>query len=166
MKSAMLVSLSATLAAALSATMPAHASDWSNAVDICQGSLPSFEGALRKRPLGIANEGTSNAFVGCSIRAPLGGEIITRVVALFTNRSASSQTFSCTLVDGIAPPFSGYTPVYQPKAIIIAADDWETLQWTDSADNGDDPYDLPNLNCGLPPGVEINVVQMITETLI
>ena len=49
-------------AAALHAT-PARASHWSNAVDTCQGSLPSFEGALRKRPLAIVNEGTSNAFV-------------------------------------------------------------------------------------------------------
>lgn len=162
MKSTMIVLISAALTATIFAAAPARASDWSSAVDVCQGSLPSFEGALRKRPLAIANEGTSSAFISCSIRAPLGEEDVNGIIVLFTNRSASTQLFSCTLVDGVALPFPNYPPVYQPKPLLIEAGEMGLLLWAWDVDNGGEPYDIPNLNCGLPPGVEINVVQMST----
>lgn len=163
MKSMLIPLLSTGLAAAMLCTAPAHASDWSNAVDVCQGSLPSFEGALRKRPLAIANEGSSSSFVSCSIRAPL-FEQVTGILVLFTNRIATTRTVTCTLVDGVAEPFPGYPPVYQPKPIALAAGAFGILAWDSAVDNGDEPYSLPNLNCSLPPGVEINVVQMNTDT--
>ncbi len=37
-----------------------------NATSYCQAALPAFEGAIRKRPLAVQNEGTTNAFVTCS----------------------------------------------------------------------------------------------------
>lgn len=165
MKSATIVPMFTALAAAMLAAVPARASDWSSAVDVCQGSLPSFEGALRKRPLAIANEGTSSAFVSCSIRAPLNQfEEVTGIIVLFTNRGASTRLFSCTLVDGVALPFPAYPPVYQPKPILLEAGNFGGLTWTNVDDNGNEPYRIPNLNCSLPPGIEINVIQMSTDT--
>jgi len=163
MKSAIAALAVATLAGAMFATPPAHGSHASNAVDVCQGSLPSFEGALRKRPLAIANEGTSSSFVSCSLHVPLGPGENVGVLALFSNRSPSNQIVSCTLVDGIAPPYPNNTPVYQPKAILIEDGEYGILQWTAAGDNGGDPYDLPNLNCSLPAGIEINFVQLNTQ---
>lgn len=151
----------AALGALLFPAAPVQGSDWSNAVDVCQGSLPSFEGALRKRPLGIVNEGTSNAFVSCALRAPLDGELITGIFVLFQNRTGSAQAVSCTLVDGLAQPFPGYTPVYLPKTTGIAANSPAVESWT--ADDNSQPYVIPNLNCALPPGVEINTLQLNTE---
>ena len=162
MKSATIMLVSAGLAGAmLAASIPAHGSDWSNAVDICQGARPSYEGALRKRPLAIANEGAMPAFVSCSIRASF-DEDITSIVLVLTNRGASSQAFSCTLVEGVALPYSGNPPVYQPDSTVIAAGDYGGLGWNYNVDNGGHPYEIPNLNCSLPPGGELNVVQVNT----
>lgn len=164
MKSATIMLMSAGLAGAMLAAPPAHGSDWSNAVDICQGSLPSFEGALRKRPLAIANEGTTSAFVSCSIRTSISGlEEVTGIIVLLINRSASDQVFSCTLVEGVALPYTGNPPVYQPESIVIEAGDVSGLGWNYIADNDGDPYQIPNLNCSLPPGGEINVIQVNTQ---
>jgi hypothetical protein len=162
MKSALIPLMATALAISALCAARAHATDWSNAVDVCQGSLPSFEGALRKRPLAIANEGSSSSFVSCSIRAPLDSEVVTGVAVVFTNRSTATRTVSCTLVDGIAEPFA--TPVFQPKPVALATGAFGILSWFQDADNGGDPYAIPNLNCSLPPGVEINVVQMNAET--
>ncbi len=38
-----------------------------NATAFCQTALPVFDGNVRKRPLAVTNEGTSNAFISCSI---------------------------------------------------------------------------------------------------
>lgn len=133
-------------------------SSWASAADNCQGALPSFEGAFRKRPLGINNEGTSLAFLSCSLRAPLSSEQLTDVLVLFTNRGSDSATINCTLVDGVATPFPSYPPVYLPKSAVVVAGGFTVMQWT-MADNGDLPYVIPNLSCSLPPGTEINVLQ-------
>jgi hypothetical protein len=41
---------------------------------------------------------------------------------------------------------------------------WPAAADSGADDNGGDPYQIPDPNCSLPPGVEINVVQMDTET--
>ena len=58
---------SLALAATLSVPDARAGSTVQNAVGNCNGALPGFEGALRKRPLAIANEGTSSAFVSCTL---------------------------------------------------------------------------------------------------
>lgn len=40
-----------------------------NPAGICQGALPAFETAIRKRPLAVQNEGDSTTFVTCSFTA-------------------------------------------------------------------------------------------------
>jgi len=161
MRPATIMLLSTGLAGAMLAAAPARGGDWSNAVDICQGSLPSFEGALRKRPLAIANEGTSTAFVSCSIRTSFGDDV-TGIVVVMINRGASNQTFSCTLVEGIALPYLGNPPVYQPESTTIEAGNNGGFNWNYNADNDGDFYEIPNLNCSLPPGGEINAIQVNT----
>lgn len=83
-----------------------------SAVNNCQGALPSFEGALRKRPLGMANEGTSLAFLSCAALASSGSADVEvyEVAALFINRGSSTATVNCTLVQGIALPFPSFSP--------------------------------------------------------
>lgn len=145
------------LASVLS-VVPAQAATLSNAVESCQGSLPNFEGALRKRPLAVSNEGTSTAFVSCSMAKILGSPSgITAVYGLFTNRTGAPVSISCTLVDGYAGP--GAAPVYLPKTLSVAANNYATLFWTSAADNGGIAFVLANLNCALPAGTEINAVQ-------
>ncbi|MGY1459101.1 MULTISPECIES: hypothetical protein [unclassified Luteimonas] len=121
------------------------------AVNVCQGSLPSFEGALRKRPLAIANEGTTGAFVGCSLEANnMFNYERTSVAAIFVNRGAAAATVNCTLVNGL---LNRLTPTYFPKSATIAPRGEAVLNW--SAPEFPDGFEFPNLNCSLPQGVEI-----------
>lgn len=128
---------------------------------MCQGSLPSFEGALRKRPLGINNEGTTTSFVSCSLRAPLGEIDVETITVLLTNRSGNAVDVSCTLIDGTAPPVG--QPRYQTKSVAIGTNAYQLVGWTREADNGGESYAIPNLNCALKPGVEINIIQLNTR---
>ena len=134
----------------------AHAADVTRnqiraAVDVCQGSLPSFEGALRKRPLAIANEGTTHAFIGCSLEAnDQFNYRRTSVGAIFVNRGAAAATVNCTLVDGL---LNRITPMYHAKSATIDPGDEAVLYWRNP--EFPDGFGFPNLNCALPPGVEI-----------
>lgn len=138
---------------------PARATHWSNAVEVCQGALHVFEDSLRKRPLAIANEGVAPAFVSCSLATPLlPTQDALAVDVLFNNTTPATVQFSCTLVDGVI----FFSPNYLPQAITITAGALFTAHW-DTDNNGGDTYDLPSLNCALPPGVEINTLQLTTE---
>lgn len=164
MKALMVCLIPAGLAVACLSATPAYADDWSNAVDVCQGSLPSFEGALRKRPLAIANEGTSSSFLSCSLRAPAatnGQGLVAGTIVVVTNRSASAKTVSCTLVDGAALPYPSIPPTYHTKSIDVGAGGWSAASWTQQDDNANSPYRRPNLNCSLPVGVELNSVAIL-----
>ena len=159
--------LAAAATAALLLASPARANDWSNPVDVCQGALPAHEADLRKRPLGIINEGTTTRFVSCSLRAPLGnieggGVNVTQIILLLTNRAAAAQSVACTLVDGVAAPFPSFAAIYLPKTVDIQPNGFAVINWFDFETTAG-RYRLPNLSCALPPGAEINIVQMNTE---
>lgn len=160
----------ALLATAASAAVlfaaPARANDWSNAIDVCQGSLPQFDASLRKRPLAISNEGAQSSFISCSIRAPLGqieggGTDVSQIIVLLTNRAATAQSVSCTLVDGVSAPFPSFPAIYLPKTVEIQPGAFAVVNWFDFETEAG-RYRLPNLSCALPPGTEINLVQMNT----
>ncbi len=62
-----------TAAIATSAPAGVHAATlnrlvYANAASYCQPALPAF-GKVRKRPLGVQNEGEGNAFVTCAFAA-------------------------------------------------------------------------------------------------
>lgn len=157
----------ATAAALLTAAPAARANDWSNAIDVCQGALPAFESSLRKRPLAIANEGSTPAYVSCSLRAPLGnldggGEDVTQIILLLTNRGSGAQSVSCTLVDGVAAPFPSFPAVYLPKTLEVQPNAFGVINWF-AFETTAGRFRLPNLSCALPPGAEINILQVNTE---
>ena len=124
----------------------------------CQGALPAFEGALRKRPLAIQNEGTIPAFVTCAFEGTNSGQPGSkRIRVLLRNFGAAAVDVSCTLVDGgpgifLPTYFTQVTTVAPgPTTIIFAT-------WT-RADNGGNPYTYPAVSCNLPPNVAIPAVQ-------
>ena len=132
-------------------------STFENAVGSCNGALPGFEGALRKRPLAIANEGTSNAIVSCTLaidQTQSEGNAIVGVVLI--NRSAQLVAVSCTFVDGSAPEVPGpIPPTYYVENIALAAGEGNSLLWQ-AADHGLTTFSvLGSTSCSLPPGVEI-----------
>jgi len=153
--------LLALLALLVSTAMaPAEAigrSTFQNAVGACNGALPGFEGSLRKRPLAIANEGTSNAIVSCTLaidQTQSEGNAIVGVVLI--NRSAQLVAVSCTFVDGSAPEVPGaILPTYYIENIALSAGQGSSLFW-EAADHGLTEFSvLGSASCSLPPGVEI-----------
>lgn len=154
----------ATAASALAATT-AHAggephSDAVNATGACNGALPSYEGALRKRALAIANEGTAPAFVSCSV--PTDGfqnQGYQAGALTFLNRTGNPVAFNCTMVAGVASGLApGLEPAYYTKLVAVAANGGVQVPWLTS-EYGVEIFERPiNFSCQLPAGVEIALI--------
>lgn len=128
-----------------------------NGAGACQGALPAFAGTLRARPLALQNEGTTDAFVTCSL--PFdddNGEGATEINAVFQNTTGAAITTSCTLVDG---SLRIGTPYYVVKSVSIGANG--TAELTFLANDYANPSTLitrPNLSCQLPSGLGLAYV--------
>jgi hypothetical protein len=129
-----------------------------NAVSMCNGALPAYEGALRKRPLAIANEGTSSAFVTCSFPKGYNAAGNTDAVVYMVNRGTTDATVSCTFVDGIVAELNPTPPAYYAASVDIPAGEPGGIIWT--AENEGVEFFSPygNVNCSIPPKVELTLV--------
>lgn len=146
------------LCSAVLASGTAHGVDISrtqyfNAPAHCQGALPNFEGAIRKRPLALQNEGTSNAFVTCVI--PNQGRV-EAIEVYASSHNGVAGTVECTLVSG----WKGGTNHYLPQTTATPADGgWAGLVW-EGVDFPGAPVLMPSnylgLSCNLPAGTGLN----------
>jgi len=124
----------------------------STAAGACQASLPLHDANLRKRPLGIRNEGASSSFVSCGLQW---GHLVfstQRNFVIATNQNSATVDLTCTLVAGPLPGLAGY----YPQTVALQPHGTDAIEWLPSEFN-----DLPNyvnVSCNVPPGVEINVV--------
>lgn len=124
-----------------------------NAAGVCQSALPAFEGLIRKRPLGIQNEGSSNAFVTCSLisDSAFGGSAGTEGSEIaITNNASATQFVSCTAIVGPTPEAA---PIYYTISGDIPSGATGFFQITVD-DNGGvafDPNATINFSCNLPP---------------
>ena len=126
---------------------------YANAPAYCNGALPSFEGALRKRPLAVQNEGTAPAFVTCGL-ATEGRAYFVEVVARSTVGTA--LTLTCTLVNGWD---GGTTNGYSTKTVTLPADggrDGFGWQPQDFGNVGTFAHEALSVTCNLPAGANIN----------
>lgn len=152
------------MASAVNAGEPgAVHSDLVNATGACNGALPGFEGALRKRALAIANEGSTIAFINCSV--PTDGDQnpgYFDATATFVNRSAATATVNCTLVGGIVAEvgelFDMEPPAFRSKSVTIALGAGHSLQWQRQEFGVPTLGRLINFSCTLPPRIEIALV--------
>ena len=157
--------LSWTLIAGLLPTVPAAAIEKqmemaANAAANCQGALPNFEGSIRKRPLGVQNEGTTASFVTCSFVSQYDTGIdavreVEQFDAWFVNKGSSAAEVTCT---GVAGFETGADNVDLSKSVTVAPDPTLQAQIHFRADdNGGEPFHpLVSLSCRIPPGVGIN----------
>jgi len=159
-----LTTLVVGLAACLSSPQAVAGSLASNAVDSCNGALPGFEGALRKRPLGIANEGAASAFVTCSFTNAYNLSGILDGLVFVTNRRATSVDITCTFVNGLVAEAQQVNPdlplpTYFVKTVALEAGEFAPVA-VFASDYELDAFALPymNVNCALPSGVEMNLV--------
>ena len=139
------------------ATIP---SKWkSHATGVCQSALPSGAGAvIRARPLAVQNEGSTNAFVTCSlpyndtyVEQPNANGMGLRIV----NNTDSELLVTCTLVSGFDPETAYYVVRNQ-----LIPDHLANVMWFYPSDLPGAPATIPapNISCSLPPGVGINYV--------
>lgn len=153
------LALAAVLLPALDATAADKFMEMSaNAAANCQGALPAFETAIRKRPLGVQNEGTSASFVTCSFVNQYDSDAqgqIDYFDAFFINKGTSAAVVSCT---GVAGFETGASNRFISKEVTVAPNSTvHTLMHFDAGDNGGQPYyPLVSLSCRIPPGVAIN----------
>lgn len=133
-----------------------------NAVGACQGALPSFEGSLRKRPLAIANEGTTAAFVSCSLQGERWTpDWNTKVEVFFENPGPGTRSVTCTLVDN----YAGGSNRYLTKTVsIVAGQQFPRLTFLASEFDNNRIHYLASFSCSLPPG--LSLTHMYNEYLV
>lgn len=153
-----LVALPALLAVALVSTH-AHAQNsaqrlsYQNGGNACTGALPTYEGALRKRPTAIANQGSDFAFVTCSAEGDyLRSTTPTTVVIRVTNRNANSVDLSCTFINGDAQYGTIFIP--QTKSLLPGID--VQMAWNPVPPAANFEKHTVSVSCALPPNVELN----------
>lgn len=143
------------MSAAEAATQPRQIA--THPTNVCQSSLPVFDGNIRKRPLAVQNEGTGNAFITCSYPSGEGRAAgispTTRVWQYFVNTTAAPITVSCTGVSG----YPGLGNEYIVKSLELAPNSTNgQISWF-AADFSGSPTTFPgqsmfSTNCVLPPG--------------
>ncbi len=139
---------------------PADRQFASNPAGICQGALPAFEAAIRKRPLAVQNEGTQTAFVTCAFTSQgdfsASAENPVAVVMWFNTTSGAATSISCTGVSGYQQGPNQFVvktataPATGAQAPIL----WEASDFADAPDIF--PSGLFSVSCALPPGTAIN----------
>lgn len=134
-------------------------SDQVNATGACNGALPAYETTLRKRPLAIANEGDSTAFVSCSLQTS-GIENLGYfdVVLVLINRGSEPAQASCTLVTGGTGDIDFGNAGFFPQTAQVPGNGLVNLVWWADAFEVDSFDVLINFTCALPPDVEIGSI--------
>lgn len=151
-----------TVAVASAYSLPSSAAielhgNASNPAARCQGALPVFEMAIRKRPLAVVNEGTNDAFVTCgfeydAVDAEDNAPIL--LDTYFSNRTAAPVTVTCTAVTGFDTGVNEFVSLTTQS---IAPGAQGNLFW-EAADFPDDGLlsGLVSISCNLPAGTAIN----------
>lgn len=122
-----------------------------NATGFCQPALPVFDTNVRKRPTAVANEGTSNAFVSCSmVTSAEESTGISRIDLVLYNRAVAPLNVTCSLVHSYE---AGGLIV--PKTVAIPAGARGFLVWTTADVGNPASIAFANFSCDLPAGVEI-----------
>ena len=127
-----------------------------NAGSACTGALPTYEGALRKRPRAIANEGATTAFVTCSMNTEeLSATRSTYAAIRLFNAGTSAAAVSCTFVNGA--DWEG--AINDTQTVNVPAGGSAFALWGSAA--ADAPVFTRwgvNFSCALPPGVGVSYV--------
>lgn len=129
----------------------------------CQGALPVFDTNIRKRPLAVQNESSTNAFVTCSFEfdaANAEGNSAALVDTFFVNRTGTPVDVTCTAVSGFDTGTNEYVAVTAtvpvPTPSDPNADDQGNIFWTDADFTNGLGDGLISISCNLPAGIGIN----------
>ena len=126
----------------------------------CQPATKVSEALIRKRPLAMVNEGTSNATINCAFELEARQTLNQLVTVFLSNSTATAVNATCTGISGWeGRTEEGGTVVineYVPVALPVPAGGQSlAFQWAD-ADFENGTGGLISVSCVLPPGVAIN----------
>lgn len=153
-----------TLAVAAVYSMPAvaqtvHANSSAPAAR-CQASLPMSELAIRKRPLTIQNDSTTqSAWITCGFEFDAGtaiGNSALLMDAYFTNYSDTEATVTCSGVTGYEGGDNEYVAFSADIPAGSGGEDGNLFWYADDFEGGGMATGMVMINCLLPPGVGIN----------
>lgn len=128
---------------------------YANATAFCQPALPTFDGNIRKRPLAVQNEGSSNAFITCSLLAQ-GLNTITLAGIYAASNDGAAHSLTCT---GITGYNTGTNEAVVKTVELPASGGQVQLVWEAGDFDGAPavfPSSLFNVSCNLAPGVGLN----------
>lgn len=140
-------------APATAATFDAH---YISPTAVCSGPLPVYDNQLKRRPLGILNEGTTSVFISCSLPSSFVGDLSSSsnfVFVGFRSFGTTGGNIACTLNAG--DRLSGSGSVAQSAAITAGGDTYVYFNPIDKTN----AYGAYNFSCAVPPGVEIDSLE-------
>lgn len=121
-----------------------------NAANTCTPALTQYDIGLRRRPLGITNEGTGGAFVNCAFRAPTNSYGQEDFAVKLRNYKSVAIQVSCTGVIGVEDGDATYVL----KRVTVPANGSAMAQWTYVNDYANERMQTnTGLQCFLPPGI-------------
>ncbi|MBB6599243.1 hypothetical protein [Luteimonas sp. MC1825] len=158
-----------TLAVAATYSVPATAqtshANASQPAARCQGALPAFETAIRKRPLAIQNEGNASSYITCGFEFDAGAAIDNSAILLdtyFTNTTTAPVSLTCTAVTGWQTGANEF--VSRTEVIAPGAQSEDMFWYADDFVGGGMASGLVAISCNLPVGVGINDTYIFWDT--
>lgn len=125
--------------------------NWSSTA-VCEAPLPVYDATLRKRPLGIANEGAATIFISCSLPADYYADTDDGQVNIYFTSPSANTPVSCTMAAGNR--ISGVA--YQTKSAVIPGGNSGLVSFTDVSRVSE--FGSLNFSCNLPAALEMNLL--------
>lgn len=126
------------------------------AVSACRAALPTYQHALRFRPLSVQNESATTAFVTCALEnESLANRNTPAVGVIMRNDSAVDVEFECVVIDSsslVAGPYWRFSRLALPAHSAGVEFEFRV--------NAEPPYTMRTtaMSCSLPPGTGIAAV--------
>lgn len=134
--------------------------DFANAPSICQGALPAHEGALRKRPLAVQNDGGVDAFVTCAWSTE---DFPVRLHVQAGASGGQAANLACTLVSGTEG--NDFVRLSTKSIELPASRARQELTWRPEDFGNPAGSEFPNaflgLTCKLPPATDIGATYLV-----
>jgi hypothetical protein len=119
-----------------------------HATAFCQPALPAFDGLIRKRPLALQNEGTTTAFVTCSLPVDNTTPDLNGAAIHYVNNTGGEVAIACTLVNGLQSDVTYFVQT------AISSAQYFVNYWTSAG--SELLADQMSFSCALPPGTGIH----------
>jgi hypothetical protein len=125
-----------------------------SATAVCSGPLPVYDNQLKRRPLGILNQGTTSVFISCSVPSEYDGDITSadNFIRIYFRSFGAGGNIACTLNAGNRVDGSGSVALTTP----IAAGGDSDIYF--GSINKVNPWGSYNFSCSVPADVEMNQI--------